>query len=307
MSDKFYNFLEKANKIHNGFYSYNKSKYINARNKITITCPVHGDFEQLPYNHLIGKGCNKCSVDRNKNLFTKKLDDFIAQSNEVHNFKYDYRNSNYINDSTKVEIICSKHGSFYQLPNKHIRGQGCPDCKVYKTSNTNIKKYSEIFPDKSSDIHNNFYDYSKTKYINAKTPVEIICPKHGLFSQVPSNHLSGKGCPKCKQSIGESRVERYLIKSGIKYETQKKFDDCRNILPLSFDFWISDFNTLIEFDGIQHFIPLGYIRGDDKLLYTIKCDKIKNEYCKNNNIRLLRISYKEINNIDDILSSYFKT
>jgi hypothetical protein len=118
MSDKFHNFLEKANKIHNGFYSYNKSKYINARNKITITCPVHGDFEQLPYNHLIGKGCNKCSVDRNKNLFTKKLDDFITRSNEVHNFKYDYRNYNYINDSTKVEIICPKHGSFYQLPKR---------------------------------------------------------------------------------------------------------------------------------------------------------------------------------------------
>lgn len=305
MSGKFYDFLEKANKIHKGFYSYDKSNYITARKKITIICPIHGDFEQLPYNHLMGKGCNKCSIDRNRRQFTKSRDEFVKQSNKIHNFKYDYTSSNYINDSTKIEIICQKHGSFYQIPNKHLLGRGCPLCKSDKFRETNMEKYSEVFPRLSSDVHNNFYDYSKINYINAKTPVEIVCPKHGSFLQIPSNHLNGNGCPSCKQSIGEKKIESYFIKNKIKYESQKKFNDCRNILPLRFDFWLPNFNILIEFDGIQHYKPVGYMNGEKKLEYTIKCDKIKNEYCKINNIRLIRISYRELDKVEDILSSIF--
>ncbi len=301
MSSKFQNFLNKANRIHNNFYTYDKVNYTNARTKVIITCPIHGDFEQLPYNHLIGKGCNKCSIDRNKNSFTKSLSSFINQSNEVHNNLYDYSKVNYVNDGTKVDIICPKHGIFSQTPNKHLSGQGCPFCRTSRTKSTNIKKYSQLFPIKSNKIHNNFYDYSKTNYIDAKTPVDIICPKHGIFNQIPSNHLEGHGCPKCNRSKGEIIIENFLIKNNIIYESQKKFNDCVNKNKLSFDFWITDKNILIEFDGEQHFKPIGFQGGYKKLEYTKKCDKIKDEYCLKQNIRLLRISYKEINNIENIL------
>ena len=96
-------------------------------------------------------------------------------------------------------------------------------------------------------------------------------------------------------------IEKFLIKNNINYTTQKKFDDCVNKSRLSFDFWIEDMNTLIEYDGEQHFKPIGVIGGIKKLEYTQLCDKIKNEYCKNNNIRLIRISYKDFNKIDSIL------
>lgn len=303
MDNKFNGFINKANRVHNNFYSYDKVNYINAKNKITITCPVHGDFDQLPYNHLMGKGCNKCSIDRNKKKFTKSISDFISQSDKIHKGFYDYSKVDYINDSTKVNIICPIHGTFSQIPNKHLSGQGCPKCKISKTQKTNIKKYSQLFPNKSNKIHNSFYDYSKVNYIDAKTPVDIICPKHGVFSQIPSNHLDGKGCPKCNQSRGENRIEIYLIENGIKYITQKKFDDCVKDKKLSFDFWLYDKNLLIEFDGLQHFLPLGFQGGLKKLEYTKECDKIKDEYCRSKNIRLLRISYKDINNIENILSN----
>lgn len=302
MNSKFEDFLNKANKVHNNFYSYDKVNYTNARSKIIISCPIHGDFEQLPYNHLMGKGCNKCSIDRNKNSFTKSLSSFIEQSNKVHHNIYDYSKVNYINDGTKVDIICPKHGVFSQSPNKHLSGQGCPFCKTSRTKHTNIKKYSQLFPNKSNKIHNDFYDYSNTNYIDAKTPVDIICPKHGIFKQIPSNHLDGKGCPKCNQSRGENKIERYLIENNIKYEVQKKFNDCVKDKKLSFDFWLCDKNMLIEFDGLQHFIPLGFQGGLKKLEYTKECDRIKDEYCKSKNIRLLRISYKDINDIEKILS-----
>jgi hypothetical protein len=301
MDDKFYNFIKKANDVHNNFYNYDRVNYINAKTKILIGCPIHGYFEQLPYNHLIGKGCKKCAIDKNKKSFSKSLSKFIDQSNKVHNNFYNYDQVEYINDGTKVHISCPIHGYFDQTPNKHLRGQGCPRCKIQKTKNTNIKKYSQFFPSKANNTHGVLYDYSKLNYINAKTPVEIICPKHGSFKQMPSNHLDGKGCPKCNQSRGENRIERFLIKNNITYETQKKFDDCIKNKKLSFDFWLSDKNILIEYDGIQHFKPLGFQGGMDKLKYTIECDKIKDEYCKSKNIHLLRISYKDFNKIEDIL------
>jgi len=237
--------------------------------------------------------------------FTKKPEDFIGKSTILHKNKYDYSKVNYVDDGTKVEIICPMHGSFIQSPNKHLQGRGCPSCKSDRFRSTNIKKYSEIFPSKASKIHNNRYDYSNSNYLNAKTSINIVCPVHGTFSQMPGNHLMGNGCPKCGQSHGEREVEKFLINKNIKYESQKKFDDCFNIVKLSFDFWIEEENLLIEFDGEQHYKPYGYMGGDKKLQYTIKCDKIKDEYCKRNNIHLLRISYKDIKNINNILSKYF--
>lgn len=171
---------------------------------------------------------------------------------------------------------------------------------------TNLRKYSQLFPTRSSKIHNNKYDYSNINYINSDTPVEIVCPKHGKFLQIPHNHLMGKGCPRCNQSHGERKIEIYLIGNNIKYETQKKFNDCINKDRLPFDFWVEDRNLLIEFDGAQHFIPVYFMGGLDKLEYVQKCDKIKDEYCLSKGIRLLRINYKDLkaNRIDQILSNY---
>ena len=142
-------------------------------------------------------------------------------------------------------------------------------------------------------------------YLNSKIPVIITCPHHGDFYQQPSNHLDGKGCPICNQSKGEFSINNWLVNNNIEFDRQKKFIDCVNKFNLSFDFWIKDKNLLIEYDGMQHFKPLGFMGGDKKLEYTIKCDKIKNDYCFKNNIKLLRISYKEYKNIDKILFDYF--
>ena len=302
MEDRFKNFINNANRVHNNIYNYDKVNYINAKTNIIIGCPKHGYFNQRPDNHLSGKGCSKCGLDKLSLIFKKKPEVFFLKSSEIHNNKYNYSKVVYIDDGTKVEIICPLHGSFLQTPNKHLLGRGCPKCKSGKFILTNLEKYSKLFPDRANVVHNSKYNYVNTKYVNSKTSIEIICPVHGTFSQAPSNHLSGKGCPKCNQSHGERKIEAFLIHKKLKYESQKKFDDCRNITNLSFDFWIEDRNLLIEFDGMQHFKPLGYMGGDDKLKYTIKCDMIKDEYCKIKGINLIRISYKDIKNIDKILS-----
>jgi len=298
------NFIKKSNIAHNSKYDYSKVEYINARTPVKIICPIHGEFSQLPYNHTVGKGCKFCAIHSNSNNLKKSKEQFVKDAIRVHGDKYIYTNSKYINDSSKIEIECPLHGTFSQLANKHLQGNGCPGCKIQKTKDTNRSKHALIFPKRSSQIHNNYYDYSKVNYKNSRTPVEIICPKHGSFFSMPCNHLLGKGCPICSQSHGEKKIEGFLISKNINYERQKKFDDCKNKSPLSFDFWIESKNILIEFDGQQHYKAFGYSGGVEKLEYTKLCDNIKNLYCLKKGINLIRIPYWEINQIDSILSKY---
>ena len=103
----------------------------------------------------------------------------------------------------------------------------------------------------------------------------------------------GCGCPKCNNSKGEMSIMKILDDVKINYEYQKSFKDCRNKLPLSFDFYLIDYNICIEFDGRQHFQIIEKWGGIDELASTQKRDQIKNEYCHNNNIRLYRIKYDE--------------
>lgn len=118
-------FIEEATLRHNGFYDYSKSKYERNHKSITITCPVHGDFEQKSITHLRGHGCKSCDVDNRR----KTTEQFIEDANKVHNNLYDYSKVDYKNKRTKVTIICFKHGEFKQEPNHHVlKGNGCPNC-----------------------------------------------------------------------------------------------------------------------------------------------------------------------------------
>lgn len=180
-------FTKKSNKIHNNKYDYSKVKYKNSKTKVTIVCPKHGEFEQLPSSHMRGYGCPKCTRS-NKKLTTQE---FIKRSKKTHGNKYDYSKSKYENSSTKVKIICLKHGEFEQYPRNHINGGNCPLCIGKKKSNI------QEFIKKSKEIHDNKYDYTKAIYVNNSTKVIIICPEHGEFKQTPHKHLSGQGCKKC--------------------------------------------------------------------------------------------------------------
>jgi very-short-patch-repair endonuclease len=298
--ENFLKFLENAAIKHNNFYNYDKFTYDTARIASTITCPIHGDFQQRPDNHLQGKGCKLCGINKLKNLFTKTKEKFIEESNLIHNDKYDYSKSEYINDSTKLIITCPIHGDFEQKPNDHLQGSGCLNCKSNRFSDSMNKKYSTIFIDRAKKVHGDKYDY--LEYTAMRKNMTIICKKHGEFKQRPDNHLKGNGCPSCDNSLGELLIENYLNNLNIKFKKEKKFDGCKNKEKLPFDFYIEEKNIIIEFDGIQHFEPIEFFGGQNGLKYRQKNDKIKNEYCKNNNIRLIRIPYFKIKEIDVILN-----
>ena len=120
-------FIEKANEVNEYKFDYSKAIYKNYQTPIIITCILHGDFEQLPASHLYGVGCPTCGG-------TRKLttDEFISKAKKKQLRLYDYSKTKYINTSEKVEILCDKHGSFWQTPENHLQGQGCPICKESK-------------------------------------------------------------------------------------------------------------------------------------------------------------------------------
>ena len=159
--------------IYGDKYSYEKTKCNNSHDKVIITCPEHGDFTIFAYTFLNGHGCKYC-----KNRYN--TDKFIKKATEIHNGKYDYSKVEYVNSSTKVCIICPIHGEFWQKPTRHLKGDGCEKC-AKKKRKINISE----FINRSTEIHNNKYDYSKVNYKNIETKVCIICPKHGEFWQKP--------------------------------------------------------------------------------------------------------------------------
>ena len=121
-------FIAKANEVHLGFYDYSLVNYINTQTKVTIVCPKHGTFNQIPLNHLRGEGCPKCAAERSSLLQRSTTEDFVEKANLIHNNKYSYNKTIYVNCETKVIITCPIHGDFEQTPSSHLRGRGCPYC-----------------------------------------------------------------------------------------------------------------------------------------------------------------------------------
>jgi len=283
-------FINKLKKIYENKYDYSLVDYKNNKIKVKIICPEHGTFSIRPDLFLQERmRCPKC----NDKINSKSK--FIEKSKEVHNNRYDYSLVEYKNTSIKVKIICPEHGIFKQTPHNHLSGNKCPRCS------NNQKLTNNQFIEKSNGIHNDKYDYSLIRYKNTDTKVKIICPEHGVFEQKPSIHLSGCGCPFCKESKGEKRIKDILQKLDVCFIQQYKNKECKNKNCLPFDFFIPDENLAIEYDGIQHFKERDFFGGKKYFEYTIKNDKIKNKYCKENDIDILRIPYYEYNNIEYIL------
>lgn len=148
---------------------------------------------------------------------------FVSKANKKHGNKYDYTKVEYVNNSTKVCIICPEHGEFWMTPANHVYGQGCPKCGVENRSRKRTKKQDEILK-KFEQIHGSKYDYSKVEYNGIDTKVCIVCPAHGEYYQTPYHHINGCGCPKCagnKKSNTEEFIEKAKKIHGDKYDYSK--------------------------------------------------------------------------------------
>lgn len=185
---------DKFNKVHGSRYTYDNMYYINAHIKIKITCKDHGDFSQLPANHIKGHGCPKCKAKDSR----RDQAEIFVQFNKVHNNKYDYSDSEYTGMANKININCPDHGIFEQKAQNHLSGNGCKQCFLKEKEEQRIAKAEYVFK-LCSFIHAERYDYSKTEYQRDDYKFTAVCKEHGEFEIVPRSHMLGMMCPTCKQ------------------------------------------------------------------------------------------------------------
>jgi len=217
----------------NNTLRFEKTIYVKNNQKVVATCIYHGDFLTLPGTLLKGAGCIKCCGSEKKSNAS-----FIDKSNKIHNNKYTYSNCNYINNNTKVIITCPVHGDFEQLPTNHYK-YGCITCSG------KFKKTTQEFIDEANVIHNNKYNYSKVTYNNAFSKIQVICTDHGPWKTDPSNHLAGKGCPKCSRRVSKGET-KWLDKLGINNRNVYLNIDNKKFFVDGFD---PNTNTIYEFYG----------------------------------------------------------
>lgn len=297
-------FLEEAAKTHNDKYDYSKVVFGGLNKKVKIQCPVHGEFSQSPAHHIYRQqGCPDCAGTK-KGTKVK----FVEKARKIHGDKYNYDKVVYKTTHTKVVITCPIHGDFEQTPANHTHKnnpQGCYLC-------TGRKRWSrDEFVKEATKVHKGEYDYTNVVWSGLKEMVEIICPFHGPFKQLPVVHLNGSGCQRCLSSRGETKIRQILKKKKIVFEEQYRSQDCSNVNTLPFDFLIkvNDKKALIEYHGQHHYEPVGFgaineIQIAEQFRSVKERDQIKERWCRENNLPLLIIPFSEYDNIEMLLKGF---
>ena len=280
-------FLLSCKKIHGDKYDYSLVDYVNNKTKVKITCKKHGIFEQRPDNHIQNQDCPHC-IDNN---IRKTKEEFIKKSIDKYGDVLDYSLVDYKSLKLPVKLVCKSHGVFEQNAGNHLSKSMITPCKKCDSENRIINL--NIVISRLKEIHNHFYDYSKLEYDGRMKKSIIICPVHGEFEQQIHSHMLGSGCKKCSASNGEKLIQFILIENNIDFLIEHKFDNCKDKSHLRFDFFIPSLNTCIEYNGMQHYKEVPFFGGKDFLDNITKKDKIKIEYCSENNIRLITFKYND--------------
>jgi len=276
-------FIEKSINKWGYKYDYSFVNYIDARTPVTITYKGV-NFKQTPSKHLSGKLC-ELTVN------TLSKEEFVRRCKLIWHDRFNYDETLYKNSYSRVKFFDTENDIFvYQNAYSHMIGH----------------KYNldhENFLFLVNNIYDYKYDYTNLIMKNITDKITIICNEHGKFTTRAYDHLNlrnGGICPKCHFSKFNREISKYLDNNEIIYYKQHKFSDCKNILRLLFDFYIPSLRICIEFNNLES----GYsIELFNKLKIN---DKIKNDYCEDNFIDLVRIKYEQLDNIDSYLTEVFR-
>ncbi|MDB9950268.1 hypothetical protein OAD56_02560 [Gammaproteobacteria bacterium] len=273
-------FIEQARAVHGTKYDYSAVEYSNGKKKVRIICSEHGSFEQTPHMHKQGRGCPKCG-----GVHTVTTASFIEKAKEVHSDKYGYALVTYLNNSTKIKIVCALHGVFEQTPNKHLLGRGCPRCKAKAQGN---RRRSDVlaFIEKAKLVHGDNYGYEGVNYDGSAVEVEIRCPKHGGFQQSPNSHLRGNGCPKCsgRNKTTEMFIEEAQLIHGDSYDySWVEYDSARSklkILCKTHDFFEQTANDHLSGRGCPSCAVTGFNPDKPGLVYYVRVETRTHNFWK---------------------------
>lgn len=273
-------------------------KYVNAHTKILHRCLIDNtEWYVSPNNILKGCGCPKCGFISSAKKRSRTHEEYVREVAAI--------NPNiivvgeYTNSQSKIIHKCLiDNFEWDALPNNILNGECCPRCSKKERYTT------DSFIDKMHEVDDTIIICGE--YTHCKTKVLCRCSiDNHEWEAIPSNLLSGVGCPICNASRGEKDITKYLINKDIEFIPQYIFSECRSVKPLPFDFYLPEYNVCIEYDGIQHFEPIDFFGGEEEFQKRKKNDSIKNLFCKRHNIILLRIKYnQDINSVlDDFLTS----
>ncbi len=236
----------------------------------------------------------KVLCDGCKNIIEKRLQDIYIEINE-----HFCRSCGKKGEKNGIFGLIGEDNPKYGTKVPSITGDNNPakrlEVREKISRNNRLTNDDFIKRLKERGLFSNKYDFKQINYIDTLTPIKLICKEHGAFEIKPINLISGSICKLCKSSSkGESKVENILIEKKVKYIKEKTFENCRGIKrPLPFDFYLPDYNICIEFDGVQHYKPIERFGGIEGFNEVVKNDNIKTNYCLSNNIKLIRISYKD--------------
>lgn len=295
--DQFINELNKINPNIEVLTEYTK-------NDIKVKCKCLIDnyiWEVMPHQLLGGHGCPKCA---NRLQNRRSHDEYIQE------MKLKHPNIIVLDEFKKVNekihfrcSICNYEWCAVSNALLNKSNSGCPKC---------LKHIRVSEEDYMNRIKNNEYVEYVDGYVDMSHHANFRCKKCGnVWDTLPASIAKGTRCPKCSISHGELEISKTLDNLNIKYIQEYKFDKCKDIRHLRFDFYLPEYNTCIEYDGEQHFMPVKYgssvKRGNPEKIYeeTKRRDKIKTDFCKNNNINLIRIPYMDFNNISEIINKHF--
>lgn len=201
-------FIEKAKDVHGDKYNYSNVEYINAKNKVCIICPEHGEFYQTPDSHIHGANCPKCNTVRN---YKYSIKEFVEKSKKIHGDKYDYSKAEYVNYKTPLCIICQEHGEFWQKPKEHFKGCGCPSCDESK-----LEREVKLFLEKN-DIK---YEREKRfEWLRYKYPlvIDFYLPDYNIAIE-----CQGEQHFKDRKFFENYSFEKRIEMDNLKFELCKK-------------------------------------------------------------------------------------
>lgn len=279
-------FIEEVQEKFKGEYTV-LGKYEKASEKIEVK---HNEckrkYSVRASAFLSGARCTHCfkATKKTTEQFKKEVRNLVGNEYTV--------TGEYNGNKNKIKIIHNTCHNEYKVSPGHFLSSGrrCPYCKGGSPQSKGN------FPERFEKVANGNF-ILKSKY---KTNKDYIIVEHLVcnteYKVRADNFLSGKGCPACKESLGERRISNILKENNISFVAQKRFEDCKNIKTLPFDFEIlNEYGTkcLIEYNGVQHYKPVKFFGGEEGFKQRIKNDKIKYDYCVDNNINIFYISFED--------------
>nr|DAH12569.1 MAG TPA: restriction enzyme [Caudoviricetes sp.] len=285
------------------------NEYKNTKTKMLFLCSCGKVFETTFERFKLEKRqCNECGYKNGGKLQATKYENFkkfVEENSTSILLSKDYKNCH-----TKLKFKC-KCGNEYEVEPRAFISNGkrqCNKCGIAELARRRSKSMDKFV----NQIYDIFGDEFTVigEYINCHTHLKVKHNKCGhIYNAYPSSLLRGIGCPICNESKGEKMIRSYLSALNADFIHQYRDRDCKNKKVLPFDFAVFDKGTLlflIEYDGRQHYSPIEKFGGEKAFFQTKINDNIKNEFCKNNKIPLLRIPYWKFNDINNILDNYFK-